>query len=205
MSEDALIAARKLAERRFAMGIDPRATAAACGGRYDGDAEGVITLPFLGAEVRLTYPQFELAPGETLPSHVAALLVYYLACSDGSLPVNHWVSLADLPNGEFYVNAFRGYTGAILAREFGQRPEALASAIAVLGATELPGLADLAWRIPALPLVPIALLWWNADDEFDARAELLFDVTAPNHLPTDGCAVLGSWTTATLLRLAGRR
>jgi hypothetical protein len=37
----------------------------------------------------------------------------------------------------------------------------------------------------ALPKVPVTLLLWTADDEFPARADLLFDATAPRHLPTD--------------------
>jgi hypothetical protein len=61
-------------------------------------------------------------------------------------------------------------------------------------------MADRAWRIPALPRVPVALLWWDGDDEFDPRADLLFDATASHHLTTDGCAVLGSWITGTISR-----
>jgi hypothetical protein len=53
--------------------------------------------------------------------------------------------------------------------------------------------------VPGLPRVPVAVLWWDADDEFPARAELLFDQTAPKHLPIDGSAVLGSWLVTRLI------
>ena len=83
-------------------------------------------------------------------------------------------------------------------------PDGIAAAIASLGgrpltSAELATNADAAWVIDALPRVPVALLWWDADDEFPARAELLFDRTATNHLPTDGCAIVGSWLTTRLV------
>jgi hypothetical protein len=40
-------------------------------------------------------------------------------------------------------------------------------------------------QLPALPKVPVTLILWRADDEFPARADLLFDATARHHLPTD--------------------
>jgi hypothetical protein len=196
LGADALIAAR-----RRAMGLDPLRAAERCGFTYEGDAgNGVFRVPFLGADLRLTFPGLAC---EQLPDHITALLVYHLAISDGSCPAGRWLSFADLPDGSFYVTAFRGYTGAVLARRFAGERARLESALAGLGAQPLPGLADVAWRVPALPRVPLALLWWDADDEFDARADLLFDETAPRQLPTDGCAVLVSWLTTRLQLAAG--
>jgi hypothetical protein len=196
VSEDALIAARKLAE-----GLEPVSAAARCGVRFDSDAAtrtGAFSLPFLGVETRISYPEFEFEPDVGLPPHVRALLVYHLARCDGSEPTGNWRAFADLPDGRFYARAFQGYTGDALARRLGDRSDALPDAIGAIGGTRLPREAletnaNAAWIVPALPRVPVVVLWWDADDEFPARAELLFDATAPNHLPTDGCAVLGSW------------
>ncbi|MDH4140767.1 MAG: DUF3786 domain-containing protein, partial [Coriobacteriia bacterium] len=155
---------------------------------------------FLGSAVSVSYPALEVSVGKhPAPPHVAALLVYHLALSDGSIPSGTWVSFANLPDASFYVTAFRGYTGALISRHFGPRAANLGEAVERVGGEPLPKLADRAWRIPALPRVPVALLWWNADEEFDARAELLFDSTAAHHLTTDGCAVLGSWLTSLLI------
>ncbi len=200
MSADALSAARALAE-----GLDPIAAASRCGAEFVGDkARGHFSLRFLGADVSISFPELEVDPDSKLPPHVHALLVYYLALSDGSRPLGDWCSFADLPDGRFYVRAFQGYSGDALARRLAERTADLPGAIAALGgrtmtADELATGADCAWVVPALPRVPVAVLWWNADDEFSARAELLFDKTASNHLPTDGCAVLGSWLTTRLI------
>ncbi|MDP2183166.1 MAG: DUF3786 domain-containing protein [Actinomycetota bacterium] len=195
MGDDALKVAREKAA-----GLEPAAAAARIGAEWD--AAGLaFRLPFFGTLASVAYPAFEVFLGEApSPPHVAALLVYYLALSDGSTPSGTWISFADLPDASFYVTAFRGYTSAQIVRRFAPQPEQLAAAAERLGAESLPGLADRAWRIPALPRVPVALLWWDADDEFGTRAELLFDSTASHHLTTDGCAILGSWLTSLLTR-----
>lgn len=199
MSAAALEAARRLAADK-----DPRAMSEKVGGRYvrHGDS-AEIALAFLGQDVRISWPALELAAGSPpVPEHVLALLVYHLALSDGTEPTGTAVSFAELPDGSFYVTAFRGYTGDALARRFGASSESLDSAARSLGGLPIESAADRAWLVPALPRIPVTLLWWYGDDEFDARAELLFDESAPHHLQTDGFAVLGSWLTASLSRAA---
>lgn len=199
VSENALNAARELAA-----GMDPTTAASHSGARYEGDAShGRFMLRFLGDEVAISFPEFDFDAGCSLPPHVRALLVHYLARSAGAEPVGPWQAFADLPDGRFYARAFQGYTGDALARRLADRT-GLDARVAVLGGRtmareELATNADGAWFVPGLPRVPVAVVWWDADDEFPARAELLFDASASSHLPTDGCAVLGSWLTTRLV------
>lgn len=196
MSDDALRAAR-----RAAAGLDPATAAVRTDAEWD-ETRCEFRLPFFGSVASVTYPAFEVMVDEhPVPPHIAALIVYHLAQSDGSLSAGPWVSFAELPDASFYATAFRGYASAQIARHFATtEPEALAEAVQHVGGVPLIGLADRAWRIPALPRVPIALLWWDSDDEFEARAELLFDASASHHLTAEGCAILGSWLTSLLTR-----
>jgi hypothetical protein len=202
VSDDALKAARLQAA-----GLEPGSACARSGATFAPDADdadrGAFALQFLGETVPIRFPEFSFAADSRLPAHVQALLVYYLARSDSSRPTGEWCSFADLPEGRFYAAAFQGYTGDALVRRLAEKAEGLPDAIASLGGralapSELATNADAAWLVPALPRVPVALVWWDADDEFPARAELLFDRTARSHLPIDGCAVIGSWMTAML-------
>jgi hypothetical protein len=202
MSDDALKAAIEQAA-----GLEPLSACARSGATFSADPDdtdsGMFSLRFLGEAVAISFPEFGFATDSRLPAHVRALLVYYLARSDSSHPTGEWTSFADLPDGRFYAAAFQGYTGDALVRRLADKAEAIPAAIASLGgrplaASELATNADSAWLVPALPRVPVALVWWDADDEFPARAELLFDSSARNHLPIDGCAVIGSWLTAML-------
>ena len=206
MSEDALKAARELAA-----GLDPLAAASRCGAEFEGDSRsGRFSLRLLDDEVMISFPGFEFSPDCQLPPHIRALLVHHLAISDGSEPIGDWRAFADLPNGRFYARAFQGYAGDALVRRLAEKAVGLPDAVTSLGGRaltreELPTNADAAWVLPGLPEVPVAVLWWDSDDEFSARAELLFDKTAPNHLPTDGSAVLGSWLVGNLIAGVERR
>jgi len=44
---------------------------------------------------------------------------------------------------------------------------------------------DVAIELSAFAKMPITVILWLADEEWDARADLLFDSTALNHLPID--------------------
>jgi hypothetical protein len=50
---------------------------------------------------------------------------------------------------------------------------------------ELVNLGDAALRLFPLPRIPIVLSLWLEDDEFPARADLLFDSTCDLQIPTD--------------------
>lgn len=189
------------AARQLAAGLDPREAAERCGVEFAVDetgSGGIFTIPFLGSSERISFPELEFGDDSRLPPHVCALLVYYLARCTGSEPSGEWRSFADLPDGRIYAQAFQGYTGNALVRRTGGMADKLHAGVVSLGGRllepdELATNADVAWVIPALPKVPVALVWWDSDDEFPARAELLFDATASKHLPIDGCAVTGSW------------
>ncbi len=194
MGQGALQAAHALA-----VGRNPRAAAEAIGATFEeSDGHGILRLSFFGSLVEVVYPDLDIRADPEPPPHIKALLLYHIARSDGARPTGRWVAFSELPDGSFYSTAFRGYTPDAIARRLATRPEALSEAVARLGGEPIAGIADSAWMVPALPKVPLALLWWDADEEFEARCDVLFDSTAANHLPTDGCAVLGSWLVARL-------
>jgi len=53
-----------------------------------------------------------------------------------------------------------------------------------LGGEQL-GYGDASVRLFPLPRVPVVILIWKQDEEFPARADILFDSTCSQHLPTD--------------------
>jgi hypothetical protein len=50
--------------------------------------------------------------------------------------------------------------------------------------------------------VHLALVYWQGDEEFPSQAQVLFEDTAANYMPTDGLAVLGSQLVDRVLKAA---
>jgi hypothetical protein len=136
--------------------------------------------------------------GKALDSLTQALIAHYLHCSDGTPPAKRWIAFTELPNGRFYTRAFQGYTGQELARHFGNEEWLFEETAVALGGQSVP-FADAAFRFQVLPHVPVLAVCWLGDEDFPASYKLLFDAHTSHHLPTDGCAILGSMLTRRLL------
>jgi hypothetical protein len=71
-----------------------------------------------------------------------------------------------------------------------------------LGGSTLP-FGDAAYGFTALPRIPAGCLLWAGDEEFPARANLLFDRTLGRHLPLDVVLALAHCLVLRLLETAG--
>lgn len=180
---------------------DPATVAALSGAAWDAGAPG-FELELIGERCRLAWPDLvALHPGapEPLAADLQGLLLYYLALADGSDPAGRWVSFRELPDGWLYHQAFQGYTGDLLARSLANAVDAFDGAAGALNGERLDA-GDRGYVIPCLPRVRLAVVYWLGDDEFEPRAQLLFDARAGRYLTTDGLAVLGSLLVRRLLK-----
>ncbi len=187
---------RELEER------DPQAVAARAGARCEG---ADLVLEYWGAAVRIPWPGMSAlaaSTGEPLSVFDRAMLLYYLNTADGAPLADRWIGFRELPDGGFYHQAFQGYSGDLLARRFGERPQAFEAACRMQGGWPLPVLAPQAFAFQPLPRVRLAVVLWPGDEDFASRAMVLFDGAAHHYLPTDGLALLGSGLTQRLLRAA---
>lgn len=186
--------------------IPPQFLAERAGARLIQEPPGGLgfQLDFWGQPLRINSPGWvavDLATGRELSPPDQALILFYLVTADGTQVDPGWISFSDLPDGRFYVKAFQGYTGRILAGIFKNDLQSLKAAALSCGAVifspgdqftgnPLPG--DLAFIFPALPRLPILLAYWLGDDEFEPSAQILFADVTPHYLPTYVCAYLGS-------------
>ena len=46
-------------------------------------------------------------------------------------------------------------------------------------------MADAAYRFEITPRIPVAVLYWNGDDDLPAESKLLYDQTITEHLASD--------------------
>jgi hypothetical protein len=166
---------------------------------------GRIHLTYWGRPVAVELPAQQACyvdTGKPLATFDRAMLLFYLSSADGTALAGRWIGYRELPGGLFYHQAFQGYTGDRMAQAFGAAPQAFERAASALGAERLAGVAEWAFAVDPLPAIRLAAILWPGDDEFPARASILFDAAAPHFLPTDGLALLGAGLTSRLLKAA---
>lgn len=128
--------------------------------------------------------------GDEAPAFIQSIILMYLATADGTPPFAHWISFHELPDGQFYEQAFRGYSGEELVRGLNGDIEAFQRASLKLHGEPI-GLGDAAFAFRILPRLRLAVVMYAGDEDFPPQARVLFEATAPHYLSTDGLAILG--------------
>jgi len=170
----------------------------------DGDGGKKITMQYWHKEIEIILPQFiarDPSSGEALNNLFQALLMYYLTTADGTPLTGRWISFAELPDGKFYQQAFQGYTGRLLEKNLAHDMNVLYQVAIDAGGNPYK-FGDTAFLYKILPRVNLLVVFWQGDDDFPSRIQILFDAAASHYLPTDGYAIVGSILTSRLISAA---
>lgn len=187
---------------RSLRGRDPAEIARRAGCEFDGRA---LQLAYWREPVRLSWPDLEAVRagnGKPCSTFDQAMLLYYLDCADGAPLADRWIGFRELANGAFYAQAYQGYSGNRVAQAFGSEPEAFERAAQASGGVPVSDLGTSAFAFQPLPRVRLAAVLWPADEEFSARAAILFDGASSHYMTTDGLALLGGGLAGRLVRAA---
>lgn len=192
---------RRIDELRDAIrSCDLRQLADRTGGKFDADR---MSFRYWLDMVEVRWPEihaFTIENGEPLSTFDQAMLTYYLHEADGARMADRWIGFRELPGGAFYNQAFEGYSGRLIAQRFGENPQGLESVADRLDGTRLSQLAPQAFSFLPLPRIRLAIALWPGDEDFAARASVLFDAASSHYMTTDGLALLGAGLARRLLR-----
>jgi hypothetical protein len=180
--------------------IQPGRLAANCGGNL---VERQIRFTYWGEAAGISLPDLKtwnLTAGSEYSIYDSGMLLYYLREADGTPMADHWIGYRELPGGSFYSQAFQGYSGDRLAKAYGERPEAFEQAAHALDGMRLNGLPGMAYAFLPLPRIRLAAVLYPGDEEFAARASMLFDAAAGHYMTTDGLALLGAGLVGRLIQ-----
>jgi hypothetical protein len=117
------------------------------------------------------------------------ILAYLINAADLHV-TGRLVGADKLDSGQFFFRGPHELPTAKLEAAFGDEPGLLYDAVDRLAAERCEyGDASISLRV--LPRLPIVFVIWARDEEFEARASILFDETADKQLPLDalGAAV----------------
>lgn len=162
---------------------------------------------FIGRPIYVTFPECRLGlvqGGEEIPLTEQVLILHYLNQADGTPEQNEPITYREVPSGEFYYPAFFKRAEAPLLKAFGLKPELLPPAALELKGIPLTGHGDVAAQFRPLPRVPVTLVVWAGDDEFEPSAKILFDRSIPHYLTTEDIAWVSGMIVYRLMRLASK-
>jgi hypothetical protein len=170
-------------------GLDCTETAQRAGCQFLSDQQRyVVTLLDAQYTVNVADKSIFAAPAD-LPERPAefleqlCVLAYLINAKDLPLAGKLVNGLA-LPGGQFFFRGVHCLPTEKLQEVFGDHPEALLAAGKPLAA-ETCEFGDASILLRVLPRVPVTMVVWGRDEEFEARASILFDKTAADQLPLD--------------------
>jgi hypothetical protein len=170
---------------------DPGEIAFRCGMKFE---NGVLRCTFYGDWYVITLPDLQVSLETThrpCGLNRSSMFFYYMLTADGSPIAGKWVAFRDLPGGMFYHQAYQRYSGDRLAKAIDNRTHVFERAARNLSGTKLD-IGDAAFAFDALPRVRVAAIYYAADEDFPASANVLFDAAVSHYLPTDALAGVGS-------------
>ncbi|MFH1134500.1 MAG: DUF3786 domain-containing protein [Pseudomonadota bacterium] len=183
---------------------DPVLVAELAGCAHDPEARGV-RLEFIGRPHLVSFPEIDVRPadgGDEVPLTEKVLILHYLNQANGAPVKNEAVTYRETPSGEFYYQAFYKRAEAPLVSAFGPDPELLPRTAPKIGGRPEEGMGDAAARFQALPRVPVTLVVWGGDEEFEPSGNILFDRSIQNYLSAEDIAWLSGMIVYRLMRLA---
>lgn len=202
---------KKAAElaREEIKGTDPKRLADHGGAVFETDSQGraILTLEFLNRKTTVAWPDLDIffsGTNEEVPIQQQVLLLHYLSGVAGSQTTGEWIAYQEIPDGRFYLDAFLRRAKVPMVHAFGDRPELLVKlAISTYGARQFDH-GDFSVLIRALPMVPVALILWQGDDEFSPEGTILFDRSISGILSAEDIAWLAGMIIYPLVGMAGK-
>jgi hypothetical protein len=168
--------------------------------------DGGVKIPFLGRDYIITNDGVEPADGKPADVNSRSVLIYYVTSSgagdflyDFAL-LNRLTGMIDGQN-----NLANDIMNGPLIREFADDYSRFARAMRSLDGVEMPtsGSGKHIWQLLPLPKILSQLVFYEADEEFPAEIQIMFDRSAPRFLDFECLAFMSGAMVQAIVR-AGR-
>jgi hypothetical protein len=131
------------------------------------------------------------------------LSLYALHASEQALVLEPLKAFKEFPNSMPYIGAFASHTEQILTASVGQIIENRNLIMNDMDGSDAPAhvSGDSAMVLHPLPKLSLCYIFYQADEDFPAAATCLFSNNANTHMPMDGLADVGEYTSRRILDL----
>jgi hypothetical protein len=173
-------------------------------------SEKAVIIPYLNKSYRIdtvACDVFYVDSQDTVPIKDKILILDYFTRAGGTALTGNTITYKELHDGINYFNVFATRTINQIVKYFGDQPESLLDAAAVLGGKKA-GTGDVSVTIDAFPRAPITVVLWRSDAEFPPEGSILFDSTVSDYLSNDDIHTLCeniTWSMVRALKTGGER
>lgn len=148
--------------------------------------DGAFRFHSMGILVEVTYPALKIYP-QLSPWHSLAIL-HYLDLAEGVPLTGKPITFAQQKDGMVRGGGFDRKTESAIGKlDFCD----LKARCQELGGVEKKSGADYCVELPFLPMYPVTLNYWLADEEFPASGRFLLDSSAEHYLTIEDSVMVG--------------
>jgi len=188
------------------LGLEGQETALRAKCRYLSNPERYV-IKMLNIEYEVNLLERQISSIQTDSSSIPAefleqlcILAYLINTQD--LPLaDKLVKEEALPGGQFFFRGLHSLPTGELEKAFGDCPETLYQITERFDA-ERREFGDSSIELYVLPRVPLTVVIWAKNEEFPARASILFDKTAASQLPLDALGTAVNLAVKALVKAA---
>lgn len=169
------------------------------------ETEARFEFIFIDRIVYVTFPDVKVGytdSDEEVPITEQVLILHYLNEAKGIPLTGEMITYREIPSGEFYYPAFFKRAEAPMLKAFGEDPEKLHKTAPIIRGVQVEGHGDAAAMFNPLPMIPVTLVVWGGDDEFEPSGKILFDKSIQHYLSTEDIAWVSGMIVYRLMRLA---
>ena len=171
----------------------------------DIEENGDIRIPFLNRVYRLNLQDYSFRDnddsGQEVPIQEQIIILHYLTAETTPAVTGNWVAYREIPGASFYYSAFVKRAIDPLKKVFGRNIAGLQAAADKLGAKKIAA-GDAGLQIDVFPFVPLQLILWEGDDEFEPEGNILFDASVGQMLSPEDAAWLAGMVVYRLIALS---
>ncbi len=153
--------------------------------------DNFIIIPFLNRTYKVNYPDFEFIDfsdaSMEVPIQEQVLISHYLSGEKPEFFSGRQVTYREVKGASFYFGPFVKRAVDPLKKVFGSNIKGFINAAEKLNSKKISA-GDTGYEFLIFPKIPVQLIIWEADDEFAAEANILFDSTIENILSPEDIA-----------------
>lgn len=155
--------------------------------KYD-DVNKKYTMSAWGDDYNIYPSEFKIdciKSGNYDPNELFYLFVIYYLLNFKDIKITkEWISEKDIPGGTTFFRGPHEIPTDLISKRYKNNIKEFRKKCIELGGIELD-LADAAYRFEIVPQIPVAVLYWEGDEDFFPEAKILYDKTIVDHLTSD--------------------